>query len=232
MYQDLFTEGKPHKIFVFDSITTNINDRKNIKKQSTGDYEGDILCRDCENEIGKYETYASKIMYGDKAENIAISVKHYKFPDNILASNCANIDYKMFKLFLLSIIWRASISSRSFFNDIKLGPHEEEIRKMILEDNPKSQDNYPIFFMSYIKDKNMPREFIAYPRKIRSSEGYIMYIFIIAGMIYYYFINSIQHRIPHYITQLGLRQSNEFDIIHIPEGQGWEFMLNYYGIKK
>jgi hypothetical protein len=46
------------------------------------------------------------------------------------------IDYLRFKLFQLSILWRAGVATREFFSKVTLGPHAERIRKMLLQADP------------------------------------------------------------------------------------------------
>ena len=126
MYQELF--DKDHKIYRLKTSNTD-----KYSKVPTGEYDQNILCAECDNvRIGQFEHYASKVLYGGK---LAVS----EFPTFINQVNphgmkytyCQNINYKKFKLFLLSILWRASISKRDFFSSVSLGPHEEIIRQMI-----------------------------------------------------------------------------------------------------
>jgi hypothetical protein len=46
------------------------------------------------------------------------------------------LDYAMFKLFHLSVLWRAGVSTREEFRNVKLGSHEDVIRQMLLRDDP------------------------------------------------------------------------------------------------
>lgn len=54
------------------------------------------------------------------------------------------IDYARFKLFHLSILWRASVSRRPEFNAVRLGPHEETIRRMVYTADPGPAGRYPL----------------------------------------------------------------------------------------
>jgi hypothetical protein len=143
MYQELY--DKNHKL-----ISVNpkeyIKGEGHVKNPSSGDYEGDLLCCDCDNKIlGTYESYASKALFGDdsKFEDLPKAENH-KGNNRVQFSICKNVDYKNFKLFLLSILWRASISKRDTFQYVSLGPHEEILRKMIYKGNPGEIDEYPI----------------------------------------------------------------------------------------
>ncbi len=98
-------------------------------------YREKLLCADCDNRrMGGLERYFSQYWYHKKS-----------LPDKIPESgvSLADIDYRQFKLFLLSLVWRASVSgSLSYKAD--LGPHEEVIRGMLLSGDPGPASKYPI----------------------------------------------------------------------------------------
>lgn len=88
---------------------------RKVKLEQSGIYVANILCANCDNVvIGSYERYASMAIYGKavpvekspKCENYLIGAETITI--------CENVDYRQFKLFLLSIFWRASIISQSF----------------------------------------------------------------------------------------------------------------------
>ncbi|MBZ4037299.1 hypothetical protein K6T82_21240 [Flavobacterium sp. 17A] len=103
-------------------------------------YESDLLCKKCDNNIiSGYETALRHILtqnrntkydfkYGDK------NYRLYK-----------DIDYTKFKLALLSILWRASIAKNKMFEQVNISPkHFENIRKMILNNDAKNVEDYPV----------------------------------------------------------------------------------------
>jgi hypothetical protein len=57
----------------------------------------------------------------------------------------AKFDYAAFKLFHLSVLFRASVCSLPTFSEVNLGPHEERIRKMLVDVDPGLPSTYPIF---------------------------------------------------------------------------------------
>lgn len=231
MYQDLY-DGK-HKLHVFNpyDVARGVN---KTKSPSSGEYQGGLLCKDCDGGIiGSLETYASKAIYGGALPaNECPQCENFIQPDGLRFAVCNNIDYKKFKLFLLSVLWRASISTRPLFSSINLGPHEEEIRTMIFENNPKTQSDYPIFFMTYLKDKDAPLDLIAHPQPRRTKEGLKVHIFIIGGIIYHFYVNSSMHPLPSHILNTTITPANRMHLYHIPPGKGWELLMGFYGMKK
>lgn len=231
MYQDLY-DGN-HKLHVFNPYDASRGiDR--VKRPSSGEYEGGILCKECDGGIlGNLETYASKAIYGGELPaDECPQCESFIQPDGLRFSICKNIDYKKFKIFLLSVLWRASISSRPMFSSINLGPHEEEIRKMILENNPLSYSDYPIFFMTYLKDKDAPLDLIGQPQPRRTKEGLRVHLFVIGGIIYHFYVNSKTHPLPSHILDTTILPSNQMHLYHIPLGKGWDLLLGFYGMKK
>jgi hypothetical protein len=75
-----------------------------------------LLCHDCEQQISVWEGYARQVLFG------GVPIQGNKEDKKITVEN---IDYANFKLFQLSIIWRASVSSRPEFRQVQLGPHQE-----------------------------------------------------------------------------------------------------------
>lgn len=110
------------------------------------EYEGGILCKECdEGIIGKLDDYAAKFIHNQ------FGAKIKKQPLLMDGRECfviegAPYDYAKFKLFLLSLLWRGSISSRSFFARMKLDSEiEEDLGKMIRDSNPGNPEKYACF---------------------------------------------------------------------------------------
>jgi len=149
-------EGYFHKIK--KNTFKEYSSGKTIKKFQTGEYDRDILCAKCENEVlcQRYEDYAAKVyqLIDSKLKSFkGIKIELITNKNGVNGKYINGIDYTKFKLFLLSILWRASISKRDFFDQVKLGnKHEEIIRKMIFDENPKQPEDYPCFICDIGKD--------------------------------------------------------------------------------
>ena len=205
----------------------NINEFDRSQKLYTGEYESDILCEHCDNDvIGQYETYAHKILYGGRlysGENIEF--QNQKNQHGFTSTYIKGVDYEKFKLFLLSLLWRASISSRDLYKQISLGPHEDIIRKMIINGCPKKQMEYPCMISTYLHNKKeLSPDFIGQPIKVKNNDG-TRYVFLIGGFLFMFFIS--QHGIPEWISELVINENNEFRIPHMSKDMGKE-MLNYF----
>jgi hypothetical protein len=230
MYQDLYDDK--HKMISFNPHEYAVGEG-HIKNPSSGDYDSYILCKDCDNRIiGGYESYAAKVLFGGLPLNQAPVISTFKKKDGTELTNYKNLDYKNFKLFLLTILWRAGISKRPIFEYIDLGPHASILRKMLYEGDPGTISDYPLFIMTFINDQEMPKDIIITPLKRRMQGGLIVYSFPIAGMIYCFYVNSKQHSLPKDIINDTISTDNQLNIFHIPKGKGWDFLFRYMGMHK
>ena len=227
MYASLF--DKDHKLNKF-APADYIEGNKRMSRPSSGEYESGLLCSQCDNEIiGGYETYARKALYGDTQESsILPDCVNFKTTGGVTFTRCKNIHYKEFKLFLLSMLWRASISSRDFFKEVKLGPYEDIIRQMLLNGDPKDENTFPILVMTWINDKSASTDVVAQPGINRAEKG-IRYVFPIAGITYLFHMSPIS--LPERYKEFILSSKDEASLLHLPEGATMNALLTYSGAK-
>lgn len=144
-----------------------------------------LLCNECEQQINNYEKYINGLMYYDQPSEV--------YQDNKIAI-VKNINYRKMKLFQLSILWRASISTLKSFNEVKLGPHQEKIRMMILNQNPGGYLDYGCMIMAvFIDTKKLADGLLVSPDVIK-YDSYRIFRFIFGGMMWLYFVSSHNER--------------------------------------
>ncbi|MDP2210019.1 MAG: hypothetical protein Q8K98_14780 [Bacteroidota bacterium] len=228
MYASLF--DKDHKLNKF-APADYIEGDKHISRPSSGEYESNLLCSQCDNEIiGRYETYARKALYSKVDETSDLpECENFITNGGLKFTKCKNLHYKEFKLFLLSILWRASISNRDFFKEVNLGPYEDTIRQMILSGDPKQEETFPILMMTWLNDKSFATDLVGQPGINRKENG-IRYIFPIAGVTYIYHISPVS--LKKDLKEFILSSKNEATLLHIPEGKSKEFLMTYFGVNK
>ncbi len=92
----------------------------------------------------------------------------------------SGIDYALFKLFQLSILWRASVSSLDFFRLVSLGPREELLRKMLLVGEPGGPEEFGcMVIFAHERGEDISDTFFN-PEPLRWA-GRRMYKFFFAG---------------------------------------------------
>ena len=228
MYKSLFDEGN---ILYKCAPADLVKGKGRISKLPTGEYEGGLLCSKCDNEIiGGYETYARNALYGKVNESSDLpECANFITYDGIRFTKCRNLHYKDFKLFLLSILWKASISKREFFKDINLGPYEDTIRQMILTGDPKEEGTFPILMLTWLNDISFDSGLVGQPGINRQENG-VRYIFPIAGITYIFHVSPTSLRKD--IKEFILSSRNEATLLHIPEGKTEKLFMTYFGVNK
>jgi len=158
-----------------------------------------LLCGECESKLSNYERYASTAFDGKDTETPLEGVIVVK-----------DVDYKQFKLFLLSVLWRASISTLEFFNEVSLGSHEDKIRRMILRDDPGPSEKYGIIPFAVIDNDEMQTDLIVQPTRTRLY-GHVGYRFIFGGFLWAFFVSN--QAAPSEVKPLLFREDNTFCIL-------------------
>jgi hypothetical protein len=137
------------------------------KFQQAGHYDCEILCEDCERKFTPYDTHGFSV-FTKVFENQNI----YRDPHGF---ECAyllpNVDFRLLKLFVLSVLWRASVSRLRFYRNVDLGQrHEHKIKSLIASGTIEHADDYQ-FVCSHQKDHPYPKVILE-PLKGRiESEG-------------------------------------------------------------
>lgn len=213
MYGPLY--DKHHKFFVFSSVGSP----DKAKRPSQGEYEKNILCSECDNRLGQYEHYASLIFKGGES----INIKSEK-GDGIVIHHISGIDYKKFKLFLLSLLWKTSISSREAYQYLTLSPEEEErIKKMVLSKDPGSDEEYPVsIFALHSANADILQQLILAPY---SNKG--LHIFYVAG---YLFVFADRHEIIPNNT-FCLSSNGKISIPSFGSEEAYDILGKMYGLE-
>lgn len=189
----------------FYSISV-FKDKAKSKKIHTGFFEKDILCKECDNTIiNGYETYFSGIL--NKIKNRKIFIEEKTNINGVKYLEISPIDYTNTKLFFLSMLWRASISSLNEFSGIKLKPYQEEdLRIMILNKNPGSENYYPIFPMMPSGQSMLATKTFA-KSKIEDKQCFSL---VINGTSHFFFI---ENNYPKWALGVGPKINSKFAVI-------------------
>jgi len=117
------------------------------KRIPSGFYDNDIVCLECEKTFGIWDQYGIEFLT-KKTFSKKTTTNGSKTLDIIEVE----FDYPKLKMFLLSVLWRAHHSKQPFFNKINIGPHEKGIRDMIIENDPRTSDDYSVILVKYDDD--------------------------------------------------------------------------------
>lgn len=171
--------------------TLFLKDRK-PKQFQNGLYIGGILCKDCENLIGKWDKYAQNLLL----KRIDIdSIKQEQDKTGYVQS-IQDVDYKQLKLFFMSILFRSYLAKDYSFMDYYTKDEKIEdgklfqnvnlnnqwylkLRDMILKENPGNEDDFSIFLIKFTGKESIAKYFKP-PIKNR-FDGVNLYEFFAGG---------------------------------------------------
>jgi len=199
--------------------TTNSNyTKKGI--QYSGEYEGGILCKNCDGIIIKeYEDYAINFLFG---KNLKTEFIYTRGKGDLTVSN---VDSGMLKLFFLSIFWRSSISSRSFFKHVKLPKEvEEKLRLMILNGSPGKKNDFPFIpVYDFGKDPKL-KQYMGQPVGLHHDTSYL---FVFPAMFVQIFLHK--KMLPRNLRRYGIRRKGKIKFLLAPPQYVRQMLHDLYG---
>jgi hypothetical protein len=88
-----------------------------------GDYDANILCCECDQYLAVFDDYGKRVLIDKNCPFEELS------RDGVVAGwTIKGCDVSRLEKFILAVLWRASITNREFFRNVRLGPYEEIIR--------------------------------------------------------------------------------------------------------
>jgi hypothetical protein len=189
LYESLYDEI--HRFHVLSVIPDQDNSfrQKGIREK--------LLCETCEQKFSVWERYASLVFKG------GIEITHRREGNFVYVNG---LDYAKFRLFQLSILWRASVSSLQFFGKVCLGRHEEVLRRLLLSGDPGSPSRYGCLMFGLRFENENFTQLIMSPERLKLS-GHTAYRFIFGGFMWVYLVSS--HDVLPPLSNAILQQSGE-----------------------
>ena len=137
-----------------------------------------LLCEDCEGRFAVWERYAAIVLR--------------ELPDTASAKAGSVIEktgvkYDTFKLFQMSVLWRAGVANHLTFSEVDLGLHESKLRAMLINANPGPPARYGCVLIGF--RGGSLKQFGRPPIRCR-VKGHRAYIFLACGLIWLYVISS------------------------------------------
>ncbi|MGY3692200.1 hypothetical protein ACVIGA_002280 [Bradyrhizobium sp. USDA 3240] len=118
--------------------------RVGVATPQLGEFDPDILCETCDRFLGRDDEYALSICERFEADHRKLDQGIFELP---------GVDCERFCKFVLSVLWRASISRRRSFSAIDLGPYEDRARDVLFGPTPLSSLRaYEVIIQRYRSD--------------------------------------------------------------------------------
>ncbi|MDY6990181.1 MAG: hypothetical protein SWQ30_19235 [Thermodesulfobacteriota bacterium] len=169
-----------------------------------------LFCESCEQHFNEYCEKPFKKQWVDALP----------LPDPWVSTGIhwIKVDYSSFKLFHLSVLFRAGVSSLPTFQVVSLGPHEERLRKLIATGNPGEYWQYPILGYAVIHQKTrelihvVSKAVLSQPKK-GSFGGRHYYGMMYGGVMWRFYVAS--HRNPRF-EKMALQPDGSMPFTGVP----------------
>jgi len=139
-----------------------------------------MLCAPCETKMSRWERYARHALEG------GIELTYERNRDFVYVSN---LDYSKFRLFQLSVLWKAHASRLPFFKKVELGKHAELIRNLLLDEQPGRHCRYGCLMFGLRFEGRAFSGVIMQPT-IQRLKGHRAYRFVFGGFLWCYLVSS------------------------------------------
>jgi hypothetical protein len=187
MYQNVY-DPNPRKFFTIKlSLDDPASSTKRIEQKGIREH---MLCGECELLFSKYERYAAETIYGKNLGNKASISKASETPDQkYFLYDYKGFDYKSFKLFMMSILWRVIESKTYDVNGVD-NSFKERLRKALLAEDPLAFDDFGCMLqMMFYKKHERAGGFMLSPF-VTENNGHKVISVLIDGMMFSYYLDS------------------------------------------
>ena len=117
------------------------------KKSPIGVYDKTILCRVCGDQFAQWDEYGFKTLVDGEKQ-----LKPLYDQQKLMAFILPQVDTDQLKRFLLSVLWRASVSSQDFYKQVNLGAYQDKVQSILVNNTALDKDEYS-FFISRFDDQ-------------------------------------------------------------------------------
>lgn len=179
------------------SVNLNFPRTRRIRKG----FRERLLCADCEVRFGKLESkFAASWMARDP------------IPDEVVGREWIELSHlpaAEFKLFHLSVFWRAAVSQLPEFDRMHLGPRGERARQLLHADDPGGDDEFPLVgIVLTMPDKStVAKRILGTPASTRLQDPIRAASAVYAGC-WWHLITS--RRVPAWTGRLRLQSDGRF----------------------
>jgi hypothetical protein len=189
LYETLYDNKHKFQVLSIIPKQSNWHEQKGLREQ--------LLCGACEQRFSVWERYASLVLKG----GVTITCRT---EGNIV--HIAGLDYVKFKLFQLSVLWRAGVSSLPFYAQVKLGRHAETLRLLLLAGDPGSSKRYGCVMFGLKHETQALTDIMMQPEKVRLN-GHTAYRFVFGGFLWAMLVSS--HELGAPLNQCTLSATGE-----------------------
>ncbi|MDP3295088.1 MAG: hypothetical protein Q8M37_10165, partial [Nevskia sp.] len=125
------------------------NPDKFPKRAPIGVYDPSILCTDCESRFSQLDNYGYEV-FVSKYETLFQPL----FEDaKLVGYTSLTTDRDKLHQFLLSVLWRASVSTQVFYSKVNLGPHQDSVKHLIFNYEVAAASKYSVVLARWVSSE-------------------------------------------------------------------------------
>lgn len=207
LYQTLYDDKQRLQVLSIIPDQPNWREQKGLREQ--------LLCDACEQKFSVRERYASLVLKG------GLPVSYRREGNTVFVGG---LDYRQFKLFQLSVLWRAGVSSLPFFEKVQLGKHAEILRQLLLAGDPGDPERYGCFMFGLKYEAEAFTGLIMQPGKVRLN-GHVAYRFVFGGFLWAMLVSN--HALGTPLNQCTLSVSGE-TVLFIRSATEMQNLFSFY----
>lgn len=158
-----------------------------------------LLCADCEQVIAENEKYGLDLLRGSDGS------KTYRHSEGV---TFRAHDYRRFKLFLTSLLWRAAVSKQAYFSKVILPDDcKEEARASLRSGRPLGHLRLGCKLLQLTDDTSaadggfspeMLEQIVMSPiPRLHEGRPYYTFLFVFEGFLLEYFVRGVPHKLAH-----------------------------------
>lgn len=168
-----------------------------------------LLCGCCEGRLRAWETYAAGIL-----RNLPDTTQ--AGPGEVI--EVRDVNYGKFKLFQLSLLWRVGVATHASFAEAALGPHLDNIRDLLKDEDPGHRARYGCLLIGF-RGGSVDR--VGRPPISCRIDGHRSLLFLMAGLIWVFVVSAHSESMKGQASFLGPEGILR---IHIGSGTAQEFL--------
>ena len=172
------------------------------RRMQVGTYDSTILCSQCDGKMAPWDDYGQQVLIRRFSDAVKISLQ-----GKTVAWRIEKFDYRRLKLFFISVLWRASVSKRTFYKRISLGPFEDRLRAMILNEDPGDSQEFAVVLARF-EDVEITAMLDPHPEKY---DGISFCRFYLSGFVVY--IKVDKRPTPSFLTNLHLQEDRPLIVL-------------------
>lgn len=182
-------------------VTTDIPDQY-PRRSPTGEYDSELVCADCEAIFAPWDNYIFRFLNRDVSE-----YKTIVDDGKSIAHIVPEANYKNLKLFFISLLWRASETTRPLFQAVNVGPHVDRLAEMIRDADRGDENEYATFLERFDNQKLGAAILNPHTERI---DGINFTRFYLGGHIAHIKVDS--RPVPKFDTRIMIQDGRQFPI--------------------